>query len=46
MAGLDPAIHVFASWRKNEDVDHRDKRGDDASYGDATWIASSLCSSQ
>jgi hypothetical protein len=28
MAGLDPAIHVFAAIRK-EDVDHRDKPGDD-----------------
>jgi hypothetical protein len=27
MAGLDPAIHVFAS--KKEDVDARDKRGHD-----------------
>jgi hypothetical protein len=28
MAGLDPAIHVFVSTQK-EDVDHRDKPGDD-----------------
>jgi hypothetical protein len=26
MAGLDPAIHVFAA---KKDVDHRDKPGDD-----------------
>jgi hypothetical protein len=30
MARLDPAIHVFASPIK-EDVDHRDKPGDDES---------------
>jgi hypothetical protein len=28
MAGLDPAIHVFVSQGK-QDVDHRDKPGDD-----------------
>jgi hypothetical protein len=27
MAGLDPAIHVLAA--KKQDVDHRDKPGDD-----------------
>jgi hypothetical protein len=30
MAGLDPAIHGFASDERKEDVDHRDKPGDDA----------------
>ena len=30
MAGLDPAIHVFA-WSVSEDVDARDKRGHDES---------------
>jgi len=30
MAGLDPAIHVLVSRRKNQDMDHRDKRGDDS----------------
>jgi hypothetical protein len=29
MAGLVPAIHVFAEWRGCEDVDARDKRGHD-----------------
>jgi hypothetical protein len=29
MAGLDPAIHVFASRKRKQDVDHRDKPGDD-----------------
>jgi hypothetical protein len=29
MAGLDPAIHVFASRQRKQDVDHRDKPGDD-----------------
>ena len=28
MAGLDPAIHVFVT-KKKQDVDHRDKPGDD-----------------
>jgi hypothetical protein len=32
MAGLDPAIHVFVSSEK-EDVDHRDKPGDDGRLG-------------
>jgi hypothetical protein len=35
MAGLDPAIHVFLSWGKIQDVDHRDKRGDDTGYVEA-----------
>ena len=30
MAGLDPAIYVFASKERKQDVDHRDKPGDDA----------------
>ena len=30
MAGLDPAIHVFVSKEGKQDVDHRDKPGDDA----------------
>jgi hypothetical protein len=30
MAGLDPAIHVLVSRRKNQDMDHRDKHGDDS----------------
>jgi hypothetical protein len=29
MAGLDPAIHVFACLQRKEDVDHRVKPGDD-----------------
>jgi hypothetical protein len=29
MAGLDPAIHVFVSTETKQDVDHRDKPGDD-----------------
>src|SRR4051794_11377007 len=29
MAGLVPAIHVFASRERKQDVDHRDKPGDD-----------------
>jgi hypothetical protein len=29
MAGLDPAIHVFVSMLRKQDVDHRDKPGDD-----------------
>jgi hypothetical protein len=29
MAGLGPAIHVFASQSPKADVDHRDKPGDD-----------------
>jgi hypothetical protein len=29
MAGLVPAIHVFAVSRKKQDVDARDKRGHD-----------------
>jgi hypothetical protein len=29
MAGLDPAIHVFSSLSGKQDVDHRDKPGDD-----------------
>jgi hypothetical protein len=29
MAGLDPAIHVFGSTKERQDVDHRDKPGDD-----------------
>jgi len=28
--GLDPAIYVFASKERKQDVDHRDKPGDDA----------------
>ena len=32
MAGLDPAIHVFVSAKK-EDVDHRVKPGDDDAVG-------------
>jgi hypothetical protein len=42
MAGLDPAIHVLASRRKNQEMDHRDKRGDDSQYVEASGIASSL----
>jgi hypothetical protein len=34
MAALDPAIHVFVSPRKKEDVDHRVKPGDDSSYAE------------
>jgi hypothetical protein len=30
MAGLDPAIYVFASKERKQDMDHRDKPGDDA----------------
>jgi hypothetical protein len=30
VAGLDPAIHVFISRTRKQDVDHRDKPGDDA----------------
>jgi hypothetical protein len=30
MAELDPAIYVFASKERKQDVDHRDKPGDDA----------------
>jgi hypothetical protein len=29
MAGLDPAIHVFVSEMIKQDVDHRDRPGDD-----------------
>jgi hypothetical protein len=29
MAGLAPAIHVFAKRQPKQDVDHRDKPGDD-----------------
>jgi hypothetical protein len=29
MAGLVPAIHVFVSEQPKQDVDHRDKPGDD-----------------
>jgi hypothetical protein len=29
MAGLDPAIHVFVSRLRKQDVDHRNKPGDD-----------------
>jgi hypothetical protein len=29
MAGLDPAIHVFVSDKRKQDVDHRVKPGDD-----------------
>jgi hypothetical protein len=29
MAGLDPAIQVFPSPTRKQDVDHRDKAGDD-----------------
>jgi hypothetical protein len=29
MAGLGPAIHVFALRKPKQDVDHRDKPGDD-----------------
>jgi hypothetical protein len=29
MAGLDPAIHAFGSRKRKQDVDHRDKPGDD-----------------
>jgi hypothetical protein len=31
MAGLVPAIHVFANAEKKQDVDARDKRGHDES---------------
>jgi hypothetical protein len=27
---IDPAIHVFASRERKQDVDHRDKPGDDS----------------
>src|SRR5260370_2913302 len=30
MAGLDPAIHVFVTKNRKQDVDHRDEPGDDA----------------
>jgi hypothetical protein len=39
MAGLDPAIHVFPTQGR-QDVDHRDKPGDDGYYAEAAWIAS------
>jgi hypothetical protein len=29
MAGLVPAIHVFTCGNEGQDVDHRDKPGDD-----------------
>src|ERR1700738_2407662 len=29
MAGLDPAIHVFSTRKRKEEVDHPDKPGDD-----------------
>jgi hypothetical protein len=29
MAGLDPAIHVFVTWRRKEGVDARHKAGHD-----------------
>jgi hypothetical protein len=29
MAGLVPAIHVFVSRERKQEVDHRDKPGDD-----------------
>jgi peptide/nickel transport system ATP-binding protein len=34
------AIHVFVSQETSQDVDHRDKPGDDSSYVEAGWIAS------
>jgi hypothetical protein len=33
MAGLDPAIHVFLAGVRKQDVDHRDKPGDDEPLG-------------
>jgi hypothetical protein len=32
MAGLDPAIHVFVTKNRKQDVDHRDKPGDDVEF--------------
>jgi hypothetical protein len=32
MAGLDPAIHVFVTRKRKQDVDHRDKPGDDGEF--------------
>jgi hypothetical protein len=41
MAGLDPAIHVFVSRESKQDVDHRDKPGDDkGACGDAVGTKS------
>jgi hypothetical protein len=36
MAGLDPAINVFASAEEKQDVVARDKRGHDGELGYAT----------
>jgi hypothetical protein len=36
MAGLDPAIHVFAA---KKDVDHRDKPSDDEERSTGVWEA-------
>jgi len=36
MAGLDPAIHVFASSHRKKDVDGRVKPGHDASLNRVT----------
>jgi hypothetical protein len=32
MAGLVPAIHVFTLQQQKQDVDHRDKPGDDEKH--------------
>src|SRR5215471_12822748 len=40
MAGLVPAIRVLSNGKESKDVDHRDKRGDDGFWAEASWIAS------
>jgi hypothetical protein len=42
----DPAIHVFVSRRKKQDVDHRDKRGDDSYDVEASGLLRRMRSSQ
>jgi hypothetical protein len=41
MAGLDPAIHVFVAQIRKQDVDHRDKPGDDDRCN-LKWLLRSL----
>jgi hypothetical protein len=38
MAGLVRAIHVFYPAERKQDVDHRDKRGDDRFCAETDWI--------
>jgi hypothetical protein len=50
MAGLDPAIHVFVSRERKQDVDHRVKPGDDELMEPCitslarVWLGASNCS--